>query len=152
MPVAWLIVASDRLIALRRWLITLQVIFANGKTNLAQFNQAEHAGLCCAGEMLIGAYLVCCYAHASLAPGADAGTGQAGPASWEIDEAQERLVQQWAEAKQIWFANAEADIESEYGPMIATLGRALEAAPLLLTCRPATINRATGTLTAPEVH
>ncbi|MBQ2418018.1 MAG: hypothetical protein II282_07495, partial [Alistipes sp.] len=30
----------------------------NGKTNLTQFNQAEHAGLCCAGEMLIGAYLV----------------------------------------------------------------------------------------------
>ncbi|MBQ8607349.1 MAG: hypothetical protein IJ417_04060, partial [Bacteroidaceae bacterium] len=26
----------------------------NGKTNLTQFNQAEHAGLCCAGEMLIG--------------------------------------------------------------------------------------------------
>ena len=105
--------------------------------------------------MLIGAYLVCYYAHASLATGADAGTGQAGPASWEIDEAQERLVQQWAEAKQIWFANAEADIESEYGPMIAqgaeakvyykegdtsviklrtsiyaTLGRALEAVVL----------------------
>ena len=28
----------------------------NGKTNLTQFNQAEHAGLCCAGEMLIGIY------------------------------------------------------------------------------------------------
>ena len=69
--------------------------------------------------MLIGAYLVCHYAQASLAASADAGTSQAVPASWEIDEAQERLVQQWAEAKQVWFANAEADIESEYGPMIA---------------------------------
>ena len=91
----------------------------NGKTNLAQFNQAEHAGLCCAGEMLIGAYLVCHYAQASLAASADARTSQAVPTSWEIDEAQERLVQQWAEAKLVWFANAEADIESEYGPMIA---------------------------------
>ena len=81
----------------------------NGKTNLAQFNQAEHAGLCCAGEVLIGAYLVCNYAQASLATSADAGTCQAVPASWEIDELQERLVQQWAEAKQVWFANADAD-------------------------------------------
>ena len=44
----------------------------NGKTNLTQFNQAEHAGLCCAGEMLIGAYLVCCYARTSLTASADA--------------------------------------------------------------------------------
>ena len=71
----------------------------NGKTNLTQFNQPEHAGLCLAGEMLIGAYLVCNYAQASLATSADAGTCQAVPASWEIDELQERLVQQWAEAK-----------------------------------------------------
>ena len=78
----------------------------NGKTNLNQFNQAEHAGLCCAGEMLIGAYLVCCYARTSLAASADAGTSQAVPASWEIDEAQERLVRQWAEAKLVWFAYA----------------------------------------------
>ena len=91
----------------------------NGKTNLTQFNQAEHAGLCCAGEMLIGAYIVCNYAQASLAAGADAGASQAYPANWEIDELQEKLVQQWAEAKQVWYPNAEADIESEYGSMIA---------------------------------
>ena len=48
----------------------------NGKTNLTQFNQAEHAGLCCAGEMLIGAYIVCDYARASLTTGADASAGQ----------------------------------------------------------------------------
>ena len=96
---------------------TYQIL--NGKTNLTQFNQAEHAGLCCAGEMLIGAYIVCNYAQASLAASADARASQAGPASWEIDEEQERLVQQWAEAKQVWFPDAEADIESEYGPMIA---------------------------------
>ena len=96
---------------------TYQIL--NGKTNLTQFNQAEHAGLCCAGEMLIGAYIVCNYAQASLATGADSGTSQAGPANWEIDEEQEKLVQQWAEAKHIWYPNAEADIESEYGSMIA---------------------------------
>ena len=99
---------------------TYQII--NGKTNLTQFNQEEHAGLCCAGEMLIGAYLVCNYAQASLAAGRDAGAGQAdpaGPANWEIDEEQEKLVEQWAEAKRVWFPDAEADIESEYGQMIA---------------------------------
>lgn len=34
----------------------------NDKTDLNQFNQKEHAGLCCAGEAFIGAYLVCNYA------------------------------------------------------------------------------------------
>ena len=57
----------------------------NGKTNLTQFNQPEHAGLCLAGEMLIGAYIVCNYARASLEAGADAAAGEGGPANWEID-------------------------------------------------------------------
>lgn len=35
----------------------------NDKTDLNQFNQKEHAGLCCAGEAFIGAYLVCNYAQ-----------------------------------------------------------------------------------------
>ena len=38
----------------------------NGKTDLNQFNQKEHAGLCCTGEAFIGAYLVCNYAQSSL--------------------------------------------------------------------------------------
>jgi len=58
----------------------------NGKTNLTQFNQAEHAGLCRAGEMLIGAYIVCNYARTSLEASCDAATSQASPANWEIDE------------------------------------------------------------------
>jgi hypothetical protein len=82
---------------------TYQIL--NGKTNLTQFTQAEHAGLCRAGEMLIGAYIVCNYAQASLAAGTDFGASQAGPANWEIDEEQEKVVQQWAEAKQIWYPN-----------------------------------------------
>ena len=91
----------------------------NGKTNITRFNQAEHAGLCRAGEMLIGAYIVCNYARTSLEASADAATSQTSPTNWEIDEAQEALVQQWAEARGVWFANAEQDIESEYGTKIA---------------------------------
>ena len=68
----------------------------NGKTNLTQFNQAEHAGLCCAGEMLIGAYLVSCYARTSFAASADASASQVSPANWQIDELQEKLVCQSA--------------------------------------------------------
>lgn len=91
----------------------------NGKTNLTEFNQPEHAGLCLAGEVLIGAYIVCNYARKSLETGPDATTSQASPANWEIDVCQEKMVQQWAEAKQCWFPNAILDIESEYGEMIA---------------------------------
>lgn len=83
---------------------TLQLIdnqindILNGKTNLNQFNQPQHAGLCCAGEMLIGAYIVCNYARTSLEASQYASTGQASPTNWEIDELQEKLVQQWSEA------------------------------------------------------
>ena len=86
------------------------------KTNL---NQQEHAGICCAGKVLIGAYFVCCYAQASFRASANAGASQTSVSNWKIDETQETLVQQWAEAKQLWFANAEADIELEYGSKIA---------------------------------
>lgn len=70
----------------------------NGKTNLNQFDQKEHAGLCCAGEVFIGAYLVCNYAQSSLTAGKDAGASKASPANWQIDELQEKLVEQWATA------------------------------------------------------
>lgn len=97
---------------------TQQIV--NGKEDLTQFNQAEHAGLCSAGETLIGAYIVCDYAKSSLAASKDAGAGEvASPASWQIDPEQERLVELWAKAKGVWFPNAQEDIESEYGPMIA---------------------------------
>ena len=64
---------------------TLQLIdsytnyILNGKTNLTQFNQQEHAGLCLAGEALIGAYIVCNYARASLEAGSDVGTCKTNP-------------------------------------------------------------------------
>ena len=69
---------------------TLQLIenytnnIINGKTNLTQFNQAEHAGLCRAGEMLIGAYIVCNYAQTSLEASSNAATGQGSPTNWGI--------------------------------------------------------------------
>ena len=65
--------------------LTIQLIdnftndILNGKTNLTQFNQAEHAGLCCAGEMLIGAYIVSCYARTSLEASANASASQVSP-------------------------------------------------------------------------
>lgn len=97
---------------------TKQIV--NGSKNFNQFNQAEHAGLCCAGEVLIGAYIVCNYAQSSLTASENARTGEvASPASWQIDPEQERLVEQWAKAKGLWFSDAQEVIETEYGPMIA---------------------------------
>lgn len=105
---------------------TLQLIdnytsdILNGRTNLTQFNLQEHAGLCCADSVLIGAYAIACYARASLEAGSDASACQGGcpnsVANWEIDEAQEKLVQQWAEAKHLWFPNSESIISSTFGP------------------------------------
>ena len=91
----------------------------NGKSNLTKFNQKEHAGLCCAGEVLIGAYVVCNYARTSLTTSGDAFESKRNVPNWEIDELQEKLVQEWAESKQIWFPNAEEERESVYGCMIA---------------------------------
>ena len=96
---------------------TKQIV--NGSKNFNQFNQAEHAGLCCAGEVLIGAYIVCSYARTSLTASRNASESKNFVSNWEIDELQEKLVQQWAERVNYWFPHAEEDIESEYGRMIA---------------------------------
>lgn len=69
--------------------------------------------------MLIGAYIVCHYARTGIEASSDVATSKASPANWEIDALQEKMVQQWAEAKGCWFPHAEQDIESEYGTMIA---------------------------------
>ena len=93
---------------------TLQLIdnyineILNGRTNIDRFNLPEHAGLCTAGAPLIGAYIVCNYARRSLEPSRNATESQASsPANWDIDAKQEELVQQWAEAKRLWFPHAE---------------------------------------------
>ena len=72
---------------------TLQIIndYVNdilyGRKNLSRFTIEEHAGLCTAGEVLIGASIVAGYATASLTAGGDAdGSQEGGPANWEIDK------------------------------------------------------------------
>lgn len=91
-----------------------------GRTNLDQFNQSEHAGLCSGGASLIGAYIVCCYARASFEPGSfPLECKEANPSNWEIDAKQEDVLQKWAEAKQLWFPHSEQLITTNYGPKIA---------------------------------
>ena len=68
----------------------------NGTEDLPQFNQPEHAGVCSAGPLLIGALIVCDFTRKSLSAGGNAGEGETSPAIWEIDEAQERTDQKWA--------------------------------------------------------
>lgn len=134
-----------------------------GRTNLTQFNLHEHAGLCSAGPLLIGAYIVSNYARTSLETSADAAGGKREPTNWEIDELQEKLVQEWAKSKLIWFDHAEEIIVKNFGSKIAegaeskvyyktgetavikartsiyaTLGRALEAIILHNTFFPET--------------
>lgn len=70
-----------------------------GRTNFSRFNLQEHAGLCSADSVLIGAYTVASYARASLESSGDASASQASPTNWDIDELQEHHVQQWAESK-----------------------------------------------------
>ena len=105
---------------------TLQLIdnytndILNGRTNIHQFDLSEHAGLCSGGASLIGAYIVCCYARASLESGCFSSTSQASsPSNWEIDAKQEEVLQQWAEAKKLWVPESEQWIVSTFGPKIA---------------------------------
>lgn len=80
----------------------------NGTTDLSGFNQQEHAGICSAGPSLIGALIVCNHTRESLAASRNAAAGQAaGVSNWEIDEAQEKAVQKWAEEKGIWVPQSE---------------------------------------------
>ena len=90
----------------------------NGTRDLPQFNQPEHAGVCSAGSLLIGALLVCDFARESLATGADAAGCQT-PPNWQIDEQQERMVEQWAAAKGVWVPEAETWLTANYGAMLA---------------------------------
>ena len=68
----------------------------NGTEDFPRFNLSEHAGFCSAGAPLIGASVVACYARASLEASSHATGGfLRRPNNWEIDELQERLVEQW---------------------------------------------------------
>ncbi len=104
---------------------TLQLIdnytnnILNGRANIHRFNLQEHAGICSANSVLIGAYTVACYARRSLEASSDVATSKGSPANWEIDEKQEVLVQQWAEAKHLWIPNSEQILIKSFGPKIA---------------------------------
>ena len=58
----------------------------NGTRDLPQFNQPEHAGVCSAGPLLIGALIVCHNCRESLSASCDASGGQRSPSNWQIDE------------------------------------------------------------------
>ena len=91
----------------------------NGSTDLPRFNLREHSGVCKAGSALIGASIVASYAERSLAAGSHAGSSQASPSSWEIDELQEKLIEQWAKAAHLWVEASDDIVRKGFGPMIA---------------------------------
>ena len=83
---------------------TLQMIdnyakdIQNGREDFSRFNLSEHAGLCKGGTPLIGASIIACYASASLRASSNAEGREGSPANWEIDEQQEKFIEQWAKA------------------------------------------------------
>ena len=90
----------------------------NGTRNLPQFTQSEHAGVCSAGPLLVGALAVCDIARQSLGASSDAQPSQIVP-NWQIDEVQEQLVRQWAESKGVWVSDAEKYLTANYGAIVA---------------------------------
>ena len=66
----------------------------NGTKDISRFNQSEHAGVCSAGPLLIGALLVCDIVRESFKTSPNAGESQTTPANWEIDEKQEQSIMQ----------------------------------------------------------
>lgn len=57
-----------------------------GTRDFYRYNSSEHAGLCKAGSVLIGAAIVASYATASLTAGGNAEVCKGGPANWKIDK------------------------------------------------------------------
>ena len=102
-----------------RMISQLSCDIVNGTTDFPRFNQKEHAGLCKAGEILIGASIVAGYASASLTTGSNAEGSKRQPANWEIDDCQEQLIEQWAKASNLWVENSSQILTSTFGPMIA---------------------------------
>jgi hypothetical protein len=104
---------------------TLQLIddyvndIENGREDFSRFNLSEHAGLCKGGSPLIGASIIASYATASITASSDVEGCKGCPANWEIDNHQERLIEQWAKAANLWEDNSEQILTTEFGPMIA---------------------------------
>ena len=105
--------------------ITLQEInnyitdIQDGTEDFPRFNISEHAGFSKGGTPLIGASIIACYARASITAGSYAEGSEGGPANWEIDELQEKLIEQWAKAANLWEENSEQILSVKFGPMIA---------------------------------
>ena len=105
--------------------VSLQIIdsyvkdIQNGTEDFSRFNLSEHAGLCKGGSPLIGASIIACYATASLTSSRNADGSEGSPANWEIDEYQEKLIEKWAKAANLWEDDSEQILISEFGPMIA---------------------------------
>ena len=117
----------------------------NGRTNFSRFTLPEHAGVCTGGTALIGASVVAGYARASLEASCHAAGSQTGSpsncrssesrgetciasaesrqhsaiANWQIDERQEKLIEQWAKAARLWVEDSDIILMRTYGPMIA---------------------------------
>ena len=91
----------------------------NGTTDFPRFNLREHSGICKAGSALIGASIVASYAQRSLAASSHAGSSQTSPSNWEIDELQEKLIEQWAKAARLWVESSDDIVRKGFGPMIA---------------------------------
>lgn len=92
-----------------------------GSKNIPRFSEPEHAGVCSAGPLLIGALIVCYNTRESLGTSSDVAGGEAKIPipNWKIDEAQEKQVQAWAESKGVWIPNSDKLLTASFGPMIA---------------------------------
>ena len=91
----------------------------HGREDFSRFNLSEHAGLCKGGSPLIGASIIACYASASLRASCNAEGREGSPANWEIDEQQEKFIEQWAKAANLWEDYSEHILIAEFGPKIA---------------------------------
>ena len=117
----------------------------DGTEDFPRFNLSEHAGFCTAGAPLIGASIIASYATASITASCNAegcegqsksraeisslnlcrdaacarSIEQGGPANWQIDECQEKLIEQWARAANLWEEDSEQILTTEFGPKIA---------------------------------
>ena len=98
-----------------------------GRKDFNGFTLPEHAGLCKGGAPLIGASIIASYARRSLTTGSNVEGREGGPANWEIDEYQEKLLEQWAKAARLWIESSNMIIKEGFGPMIAQGAEAIVA-------------------------
>ena len=92
----------------------------DGSENFYRFTLSEHAGLCSAGAPLIGASIIASYATRSLAASRDvASSERCVPSNWQIDAHQEKSIEQWAKASNLWIDDSEQLLIQEFGPKIA---------------------------------